>query len=310
VPIYSFAPFIAAYAFSLALAFLEPEGNLYRAIKCRIQKYSDLKEVAMKHLFVVAVLGILLAGVLSFGYQMEAAEDPILRLDESIAGLKKEINSLEENLEGTNQEIAEIKKSLASINCRLISLIGKVEPLSQRLEDLEDEYQGRIAGLSRRVEDIEKEQTAGNVEIDKPNWMMWKIQAEGESYENFSLAVDMKQVEGTPGYYGILFRFSDENLYYFWVKDDGYYGLSIGMGEEWEPLVEITRTEAIKRNSWNRLGAEADGDELSLYANGELLSTTVDDRLTGGRVAVVAETASDQEYLKVLFNDFSIEELE
>jgi len=65
-------------------------------------------------------------------------------------------------------------------------------------------------------------------------------------------------------------------------------------------------TGFITRNSWNNLAVEAAGEEINLYANGELLGSVVDDRVREGKVAVVSETASDQNYLKILFSDFSI----
>jgi hypothetical protein len=191
----------------------------------------------------------------------------------------------------------------------LISLTGKVNPVSKKVEEMQESYQGKLADLSRRLESIEKERAAGRIEIDKSNWMMWKTQADGGVYEDFTLSVDMKQVEGTPGYYGILFRFSGQDLYYFWVRDDGYFGLSLGRGEEWEVLIEMTRTESITRNSWNKLAVEATGTEMNLYANGELLGSVVDNRVREGKVAVVSETASDQNYLKILFSDFSIKKV-
>ena len=268
-----------------------------------------LKEVSMKKNFAATMLVMVLVGLVIFGFSGGGAEDPLQKYSESIKMLETQIELIKGDLESVKRDITELKKTLASVNARLISLTGKVSPVSKKVEELQESYQGKLADLSRRIESIEKERTAGRIEIDKANWMRWKIQAGGEIHGDFTLSVDMKQVEGTPGYYGVLFRFSGQDLYYFWVRDDGYYGLSLGRGEEWEVLIEMTRTESITRNSWNNLAVEAAGEEMSLYANGELLGSVVDGGVREGKVAVVSETASDQNYLKILFTDFSIEKL-
>ena len=264
----------------------------------------------MKNLRLMAVLGFLLVGLIVVGCSTAGAKDPLLEHSESIDRLETEVRLLSDDLETLRKETMELKKSLASIHGRLISLTGELDPVSQKVENLQQEYQGRVADLTRRVEELEKIQDAGRIEIEKKNWMRWKIQAEGNAYGDFSLSVDLKQVEGTPGYYGVLFRFAGDNLYYFWVRDDGFYGLSAGQGDKWDVLVRMTGTDAIKRNSWNRVAVEARGDRLSLFVNEKIIDTVVDDSFSEGRVAVVAETAGDQDRLKVLFSNFSIEELD
>jgi outer membrane murein-binding lipoprotein Lpp len=268
-----------------------------------------MKEVSMKKSTAVTILVMVLAGLVISGFSGRGAEDPLQKHSESIERLESQVQSIKEDLESVKGDITELQKTLASVNARLISLTGKVSPVSKKFEEMQESYRGKLADLTRRLESIEKEGTAGRIEIDKSNWMRWKIQAGGNIYGDFTLSVDMKQVEGTPGYYGLLFRFSGENLYYFWVRDDGYYGLSLGRGEEWEVLIEMARAEPIRRSSWNKLAVEALGGELSLYANGELLGSVVDDRVSEGKVAVVSETASNQDYLKILFSDFSIKKL-
>ena len=263
----------------------------------------------MKKYSAVTMLLMVLVGLVIFGFSGGGAEDPLQKHSESIERLDSQVQLLMEDLESVKEDIAELQKTLASVNARLISLTGKVNPVSKKVEGLQKSYQGKLAELSRRLESIERERAAGRIEIDKSNWMRWKIQAGGSIYKDFTLSVNMKQVEGTPGYYGVLFRFSGQDLYYFWVRDDGYYGLSLGRGEEWEVLIEMTRTDSITRNSWNNLAVEAAGEEINLYANGELLGSVVDGRVHEGKVAVVSETASDQNYLKILFSDFSIEKL-
>ena len=263
----------------------------------------------MKKSIFKLVLGVLLVWLVFSGSGTASGEDLLLKHEESIARLEVEVQSLKEDLTGIRDELTAIKKSLVTLQSSLISITGRIDPLSQRVEEVERDYRGRIADLSRRVEVVERVQTADYLEIEKSNWMMWKIQVDRQEFEDFVASANMRRVDGALGYYGMLFRFTDKDLYYFWIRDDGYYGLSKSIGEEWFVLRKMTGSEAINSKSWNNLTVRADGSNLSLIVNGEQLDTIVDESIKSGMVAVVAETGADQNYLKVLFNDFTIEEL-
>lgn len=79
--------------------------------------------------------------------------------------------------------------------------------------------------------------------------------------------------------YGLVFRSTDETAGFFCVTCDGRYSLTYFDGSQFTRMLAWQNTPAINTgsNQTNRLGAWLDGSNISLYANGILLTeTTVD----------------------------------
>ncbi len=75
-------------------------------------------------------------------------------------------------------------------------------------------------------------------------------------------------------------------------------------------MIDMSYSGAIKQRSWNQLQVKASGSQISLYVNGVLLDTIVNEALCEGKVAVLAETEAEQDHIKVLFDNLAIERLE
>jgi hypothetical protein len=125
------------------------------------------------------------------------------------------------------------------------------------------------------------------------SWMLtWPV------LENFYY-----EITASPGkckgqdHYGLVARAPEENkTYLFGVSCEGKYSLRKWDGKRMTYLVEWTPSEFILKgaNQTNRLGIKADGNTLSLYANGNLLAEKNDNSYKKGGIGVfigAAETA-------------------
>jgi hypothetical protein len=114
--------------------------------------------------------------------------------------------------------------------------------------------------------------------------------------------------------YGIVCRYTDpQNFYVFVISADGYY--AIGKYDNLSPEIQYLTGEApyyyqisdaIRQGpSANQIEARCVGNELTLFANGELLTTVRDVTHTTGDVGV---TAGSFELGTVIveFDDFSV----
>jgi hypothetical protein len=113
---------------------------------------------------------------------------------------------------------------------------------------------------------------------------------------DFVLEMDARNVSGNMGAYGLAFgmnRLDDgDNFYAFFVDTEGYFSLYRHQGDNWTELVEWTYSPALAAGDVvNRLRVERRGDEISLMANGTLLTTVTDTVFKKNRyIALLAET--------------------
>ncbi|HZD55283.1 MAG TPA: hypothetical protein VE136_01060 [Anaerolineales bacterium] len=102
--------------------------------------------------------------------------------------------------------------------------------------------------------------------------------------------------------YGLVARAGNSDngyaAYLFGISCDGRYSLRIWDGENFTRLVDWTESEHIEAGSdqTNRIGFMADGDILSLYANGSLLEKTQDDTFDEGKFGVFVGSANTSDF--------------
>lgn len=125
---------------------------------------------------------------------------------------------------------------------------------------------------------------------------------------NFRVRVKGRQVSGPVGEYGIIFRLGewDNNFYWFGVASDGRYRLSKKVDFRWSTLAPWTESPAINKGTeWNLLEVAAKGPEISLYVNGQHLTTVRDHSLEKGYMALFV-AAFDEPNVHMHFDDFQI----
>jgi hypothetical protein len=102
--------------------------------------------------------------------------------------------------------------------------------------------------------------------------------------------------------YGLVARAGNSDngyaAYLFGISCDGRYSLRIWDGESFTRLIDWTESEHIESgsNQTNRIGFMADGDTLSLYANGNLLKETQDDTFDEGKFGVFVGSANTSDF--------------
>ena len=142
------------------------------------------------------------------------------------------------------------------------------------------------------------------------NWLAWAHP--GQHFGDVSVEVDARVALGTQdGHYGVLCRYQDvDSFYYLAVSADGYYAIfrraegdmSIltgdGSGMLSSPYIR-TGTQV------NRVLGVCDGEELSLYVNGQWLATVVDDAYAQGDVGLGASSGPEGD-TRIVFDNFVV----
>jgi len=148
------------------------------------------------------------------------------------------------------------------------------------------------------------------IELHEPNWFVWSNP--GAQFDDVSVEVDARLSDGSQdGHFGVLCRYADaDSFYYLAISADGYYAIfgregggeldvlsGDGDGMTFSPII---RTGA----QTNSIQAVCQGDELSLYVNGELLETVVDSTHSKGDVGLGAGSGPEGD-ARVQFDDFA-----
>ncbi len=122
-----------------------------------------------------------------------------------------------------------------------------------------------------------------------------------------SLEVDARYATNNYYAYGLTFGITDddESAYFFLVYEEGYYAIWTMIGGEFEPIIDYTASEHIRRGqSTNRLRVVRVGQEIRAFINGHHIITVPDDTIMGSlRVGLVAG-ATDLPNVDVRFDNF------
>jgi hypothetical protein len=145
------------------------------------------------------------------------------------------------------------------------------------------------------------------IQIDVPRWFVWATA--GRSYEQAEIETTAESSGEIDNHFGVLCRYNKGQGYYFAISGDGYYG--IFLQEDEETLVPL-HGQAMLRSpviytdgSPNRLLATCEGDDLTLYANGEQIAHVEDDTLKRGDVGLAVGTSA-RGGTTVWFDDFAV----
>jgi len=149
------------------------------------------------------------------------------------------------------------------------------------------------------------------IELHEPSWFVWAYP--GEQFDNVSVEVDAYLASGSQdGHFGALCRHVDvDNFYYFAISADGYYAIfRRAGGGDLETLTGdgsgMAPSSAIRTGGQvNRVVAVCQGNELSLYINGELLETVTDDIHTQGDVGLGAGIGPERN-VRIQFDNFVV----
>jgi hypothetical protein len=105
-----------------------------------------------------------------------------------------------------------------------------------------------------------------------------------------------------PDRYGLVIRSvkADDNYigYLFGVTCDGRYSLRSWDGEEFTTILDWTASTHLNPGSdqTNRIGIKAEGENLALYANGQLLAEVEDSTHTEGKFGLFIGAAKTEDF--------------
>jgi Tol biopolymer transport system component len=174
----------------------------------------------------------------------------------------------------------------------------------------EDDFSDPSSGWDDAFDRYTTKQYGNNkyyIEVTTSNLVAWGLA--NRDVSDFRLEVDAAQEAGPNNNgYGVLFRFQDRNNFYrFDISGDGFFLLSKFRNGEWVTLVPWTASSAINVGGAanNRLGVEAIGSRIRIYANEKLLADVKDDAFTHGNFGFFASTFSDPN-LTISYDDIKL----
>ena len=132
----------------------------------------------------------------------------------------------------------------------------------------------------------------------------------GQNFSDVTVEVDATKSSGPDNNgFGVVCRFQDnDNFYYFMVSSDGFQVIGKYEAGENKYLTadKMQPTSAINAGSTsNHVRGDCNGSTLTLYANGEQLSSVTDTSFTSGDVGVIVGTF-DEPNVGVLFDNFVV----
>ena len=156
--------------------------------------------------------------------------------------------------------------------------------------------------------DIQYEYLDGEYRILVRNTNRWAGAAPGFKASDYVVTVDVRNVTGLYGSYGLTFGLSNDwsQFYSLEIDPDGNYGIMRYGSGTWTNLATGTSGSINTGTSTNTLKIEHNGSLIQAYANGQLL-TSVSDSTYGGsrRIGLVVSTYSLSN-VDARFDDFTV----
>jgi len=161
------------------------------------------------------------------------------------------------------------------------------------------EYEGGTVGYLLNIYQVESFGD-GNV--------MWGVA--GEVFDDVVIEVNATQFsapDNDNNDYGVACRIQDEGAgYYLLISGDGFTAIMKAVGDERDPLVDWTESDAINQgNASNDVRGTCDGNSLTLEVNGQQLASATDSEFLSGDVALTATSYEDAS-TQVYFDDVRV----
>jgi hypothetical protein len=149
-----------------------------------------------------------------------------------------------------------------------------------------------------------------HISVDSADWITWSLFSTDMS--DFLMEADV-QVVTSPldGNYGIIFRTLDaDNFYVFRISPRGTFSLMKKVDGEWTILTNWTASDAIdtSEGAVNRLSVLAEGSQLAVLVNDEVVAQATDEDMTEGQVGLAAGVYAEPG-LEVAFDNVEIWDL-
>jgi hypothetical protein len=128
---------------------------------------------------------------------------------------------------------------------------------------------------------------------------------------DYALSVDLQNVSGVYGSYGLIFGLSDDwsQFYSFDIDPQGNYSIFLYDNGDWSTLGEGFSTAIHQGSTTNHLKIVRNGSLIEAWANGNLLSSISNNAYTGQRYVGLIASTFDERNLDVHFDNFLVEPL-
>jgi len=198
---------------------------------------------------------------------------------------------------------------LASLSCRTI-LPSKTDEQPGKIL-YQDDFSDPSSGWNQVSTDQGSTEYADGVYrvlVNETNMDIWSKPS--VEFSDVRIEVDALKVGGDrDNRFGLICRAVDQNSFYtFVISSDGYYGIGKIKGEEYQliGMDALQRSDAIKLGSeLNHIRADCIGKSLTLYVNGQRLTTVEDLEFALGGVGLIAGTY-DKPGTDVRFDNFVV----
>ncbi len=107
---------------------------------------------------------------------------------------------------------------------------------------------------------------------------------------------------------GIIFRRSatDKSFYFFGVNPLGTYSLTLYDGTQWNDLISVTQTDALKPKQVNHIAVSAQGNQILLVINNNVVDNFEDAQLSSGTAGLGVNMPAPGETATIIFTNFYV----
>lgn len=127
---------------------------------------------------------------------------------------------------------------------------------------------------------------------------------------DLSISINTMIKDGCPDTaYGVAFRHYNHEAYVFTIRGDSFrlstYNFLFNE-ETANPIVDWTPSDAINSGEMNELGITANGTNITLMINREIVADIRDETFTSGDVRLVLDLSASGDHATLVVNDFSL----
>jgi hypothetical protein len=181
-----------------------------------------------------------------------------------------------------------------------IDVSGRLEEIRANPPDLSEEFRRNTGTWALESDENVTYDIAGReftILVNKADWIGWSVHNELAA-NNLLVEADTTLASGPANSeYGLLFRYQDNQNFYFFAISPGNssYSLWKNIDGQWSVITPWTTNEAIDASDGaiNRVSVLAEGAQITALVNDQAVLQVTDDSFEGGGLALTVGTFDD-----------------